>query len=323
MAATEFHAQQIKQVINTNNGFIQKLITAYKRIYARVSPRIQNIVLKLQAQPTITVKQIATSAELVALITAVSDELEDYTGYVKVELDLANQAALFLALTHVSQLYKEYGHQNVKVLPLEALDFLNEWMKPGSPLLNRLSFMPETVQEAMRNVILEGVRLGRNPLQIARLLTNQFGMGFTDSARMMRTLQLYSYREATRANWIAGGIVEGWIWYATLDDRTCMSCVNMHGTIHTLDENLNDHHNGRCAMLSYPFGLDALNMGDPNGLDWFNKQSEAQQVEMMGKAKWEAWKGNQFDFSKLTKTYENDVFGTMRSEASLKDLLNG
>lgn len=322
MAVTEFHTRQREQIIKTNNSFIQRLIMAYKRLFKRIQPHIKNIELKLLSQPTITVSQIESSSELTALLQAVEDELTDYKGYVRVELDAANSAALFLALNHVRELYRVYGHQNVNILPLQATDFLSDWLKDGTPFMNRLSYMPLAVKEAMRNVILEGVGLGRNPVEIARWITDQFGMGLTDSVRMMRTLQLYGYREATRANWIAGGVVTGWIWYANLDDRVCMSCVNMHGSIHTLDEMLNDHYAGRCTALSYPYGIEELQrQGYMNGEDWFKAQSEATQQKMMGKQFYEAWIGGAYQFNEQTKIYKDSIFGDMRIRNTLWELL--
>ncbi|MFA5154641.1 MAG: hypothetical protein WC554_19000, partial [Clostridia bacterium] len=41
-------------------------------------------------------------------------------------------------------------------------------------------------------------------------------------------------------------IVKGWVWMSTLDDVCCMSCVVMHGTMHTNDEVMDDHYNGHC-----------------------------------------------------------------------------
>ena len=42
---------------------------------------------------------------------------------------------------------------------------------------------------------------------------------------------------------------------------------------------------------------------------------------MMGAGKYDAWKDGKFDFNALSKEHENDVFGLMRSETPLKDLI--
>ena len=43
---------------------------------------------------------------------------------------------------------------------------------------------------------------------------------------------------------------------------------------------------------------------------------------MMGQGKFDAWKAGQFTFDKLSREVENDIYGLMRSETPLKDLVN-
>lgn len=144
-------------------------------------------------------------------------------------------------------------------------------------------------------------------------------MGLTDALRMARTLQLYAHREATLANYRQNKIIKGWIWSSALiPGRTCISCVNMHGTIHGLDEILNDHHNGLCAMLPYLGGRNPIKQ---NGETWFNNLPKAQQQKMMGVTKWEAWQAGKFNLTDVTGTHVDPVYGEMRIERSLKDLL--
>jgi hypothetical protein len=42
----------------------------------------------------------------------------------------------------------------------------------------------------------------------------------------------------------------------------------------------------------------------------------------MGQGKYDAYTAGKFQFDQLSKEYANDVFGTMRSETPLKDLVN-
>ena len=138
---------------------------------------------------------------------------------------------------------------------------------------------------------------------------------------MTRTVQLYSYREATRANYIANSdVVEGWIWHADLSPTTCAECIAMHGTFHANDETLNDHHNGRCSMIPVVKGFDRITE-EGAGEAWFNAQPESVQRDMLGPGKYEAWKEGQFDFSQLVSTQNDPVYGEMRVEATLKELL--
>jgi hypothetical protein len=98
-----------------------------------------------------------------------------------------------------------------------------------------------------------------------------------------------------------------------------MSCLAMHGTIHELTEQLNDHHNGRCTMLPYPQGLQVIKQ---TGQEWFDSLTDQQKEASMGKGRYQAYKDGRFDFGKLTRELPDPVYGPMRSETPLKDLIN-
>jgi hypothetical protein len=147
---------------------------------------------------------------------------------------------------------------------------------------------------------------------------------------MARTVQLWSARrgalEVYKAN---ADIVKGWIWSASLDATVCMACVAMNGTFHELDEILNDHHNGRCAMvpvtntwadLGFASGQE-VTAGIQSGQDWFDNLPASEQSKRMGPAMFAAYQDGAFEFSQLSATYSDDVYGQMRREASLNELI--
>ena len=108
------------------------------------------------------------------------------------------------------------------------------------------------------------------------------------------------------------------MWMADLGDpRTCLSCIAMHGTIHSFDEELNDHYNGRCAALP----LLGENPIAVSGEQWFDDQPEAGQRALMGPSMYAAWQDGAITFDQLTAEHADDVFGTMKQEASLLGIL--
>jgi hypothetical protein len=74
-----------------------------------------------------------------------------------------------------------------------------------------------------------------------------------------------------------------------------------------------------CAMLPYIKGVD---YGLENGEEHFKGLPESTQIELMGRGKWEAYKAGKFQFSQLSKIYDDIVYGQMRGETPLKDLVN-
>ena len=107
-----------------------------------------------------------------------------------------------------------------------------------------------------------------------------------------------------------------------LDTSTCASCVVMHGTFHTLDETLDDHYNGRCAMLPVVKGFPRV-LEEGAGEAWFREQPEATQRGILGPGRLDAWNNELFEFSRLSNQVNDDVYGTMRVEAALRDLIGG
>ena len=98
-----------------------------------------------------------------------------------------------------------------------------------------------------------------------------------------------------------------------------MSCVAQHGSFHPLDERLNDHHNGLCVPLPAVEGYP--NPVEGTGEDWFSQQSEAVQKQMMGPGKFDAWLKGKITIPQMTATRPDDVYGDMRFEPPLKDLV--
>jgi hypothetical protein len=145
------------------------------------------------------------------------------------------------------------------------------------------------------------------------------GQGLTTALRTARTAQIWSYREATRANYIANqDVVKGWIWFAALDSETCAACVAEHGTEHGLDEVLDDHYNGRCTML--PLTVTGVN-DIQGGADWLKAQDEETQRAILGKGKFEAWQDGRISLDQLATKHTDEVYGTMTAERSLKELI--
>lgn len=302
---------------------LNRLIQAYGRIYQRLQSSIE-LLAQVAGDGEMSRAEAAKDARLRSLLADVARELRQFQGFTAGVLDEAAQASIDKALKDsVALMGAGASDAGIAVrfdrLPKAAVEKLLAFLDPQGPLFKRLEMLAPTTAQRISDTFLEGVALGHNPKKIAREITDTLGMGLTDSLRMTRTAQLYAYREAARANYVANSdVVQGWIWYAHLDDATCMSCVAMHGTVHGLDESLNDHHNGRCAALPLVVGAD--NPVEEDGSQWFDGLSAEQQQAMMGKGRYEAFKAGKFEFGDLSGQRDDAVYGTMRVEASLKEL---
>ena len=61
---------------------------------------------------------------------------------------------------------------------------------------------------------------------------------------------------------------------------------------------------------------------EQSGEDWFRSQSSEQQRAMMGPGKYQAWQEGKFEFSALSTQRPDEVYGQMRTETPLKDLVH-
>jgi hypothetical protein len=205
-------------------------------------------------------------------------------------------------------------------LPTEAVESLIGMTQSYSPLHTALqNRLGSAVAEQMIDQMVQGIARGKNPRAIARQV---MGEGLTWTMTTVRTAQMNAYRYASHENYKANrDVVSGWKWLATLDARTCVSCLAMHGSTHGVDEVLNDHHNGRCVPIPLVPRATELGIPEPDvpsAEEWFRRRTEAQQREQMGAGKWALWQQGQIGFGDLTSTYQDPVYGTMRREPSLK-----
>jgi len=294
-------------------------------MFKRLQGHIDALTLEIgEKEPTI--EQAIASVRYRRLIAQTAEELNQFQALTIAETEALADLGIGLGGTHARQMLAiTIGDSSIagrfNALPKETIQTLLGFLSPDGPLYERLKLLAPATTQGVADAISEGVGLGHNPRKIADAVQNEFGKGLTSALRTVRTVQLWSYREANRATYIANSdILEGWIWHAAIGDpRTCMSCIVQHGTLHPLDENLNDHYNGRCAMIPKVKGIDSP--VTESGIEMFEKLPEAQQRALMGVGKYEAWRAGRFQLPALSGEQRDDVYGKMRIEQSLKALI--
>jgi hypothetical protein len=303
---------------------LSRLTDAYQRLYGRLKDKIDLLVVELEKGP-LTQGQLTRMARYKSLMSQIETELTDYQVILRNEISVVSSQAIANAGQDAAKLARILaGTSGVNVmwnrLPADAIKALLGFLSEDGPLYARIQQLAGVNAEKVAQAIIEGVGLGKGPREIAGLIRDSLGGGLSDALRMTRTVQLWSYRESTRANYLNNSdVVQGWIWYADLAGDPCMACIAQHGTIHGLDEILDDHYNGRCAMIPIVPGMD--NPVEQGGEDWFSQLPEAKQRELMGPEKYIAWKGGAFDFSALAGKHNDSVYGDMTIETPLWELL--
>ena len=318
-------SRQFRKAIEKNDAAaLRRLVDAYTRIYGRLQDKIQLLLDVIEVENP-TRAQLARMGRYKSLIAQVEQELTNYQVILANEVEAIGRDAITFASRDTARLLRAIGSEygidiTFQRLPTEAIKALLGFLAEDGPLFARIQTYAGEAAQTVANTILESVALGKGPREIARLIRDDLGGNLTAALRMTRTAQLWSYREATRANYINNSdIIEGWYWYAALDQDPCMACIAEHGTFHTLDETLDDHYNGHCTELPAIIGLG--NPIEQSGEDWFNSLDEAKQKELMGPEFYEAWKGGAFQLSDMPHKVEDPVYGWMTTEKPLWDLL--
>jgi len=320
LAAAQNYQQQLARMEGAAN---QRLINAYVHSWRRLEGMLDGLLLDI-GDNIPTQGQLVRMARYQALTEQIAAELAGLQGLTSNEIEAAGQLVGLGELHSRELIGITMGDVQIagafNTLPRSAIQMMLGFLDPNGPLFNRLRQLASVNAQYVADAMIEGITLGYNPRKIARMVRDAFARGLADALRFIRTAQLWAYREASRASMIVNrDVVTGWVWFAHFDDRVCMSCVAMHGTIHEVDEPLNDHHNGRCARVPLVQGFG--NPVEQTGVDWFEQQDQDLQRHLMGPGKYKAWQEGRISLGQLTYEYDDDVYGKMRGEPSLKSLL--
>lgn len=191
-------------------------------------------------------------------------------------------------------------------------------------------------EAAMRSTLVKGVTVGDHPEAAAREMVARvrgaFNGGLARAKVIARTEMLDAHRAASRAQQdrlVAQGAVKGWQWIATLDHRTCSSCLSMHGTEHPPSvAGPLDHQQGRCdrlpvtpswADLGFP-GIEEPPSIVPDAQAWFDGLPDADRVAIMGDARLALLDSGQISWSDLTTRRDTTGWRPSYAPTPVRDL---
>ena len=264
-------------------------------------------------------------ARLESLQGQVEAELRRFAGQAETRIVANEQRAVDAAGAHFSEVMRAAGRGvegRWDRLPQEAVEDLVGFTRDGSPLRTLLDGLGAQASRAVRDDLIQGLALGENPRKIARRVRASLGGNLTRALRISRTETLRAYREATRRNYQANSdVVTGWRWLCAKQPRTCAACLAMDGTMHTLKEHLDDHPNGRCAMVPVLRGEESKAPSWETGTDWFTRQGEDVQRQVLGGAGYEAYQKGAVTLVDFVGQRYDAAWGSTRSARSLRAIL--
>jgi hypothetical protein len=237
----------------------------------------------------------------------------------QVGIDAAGPIARQLALPGVSdQILRVLGVQFNLPDPEAVAKVVEYTNKPTWQIL--LEQHEKGAIESVQQIAIRGIVGGQGPVTTAREIRRAVeGLPRSQAEGMMRTLQLTAYRDAHVLVGLANAdIFESQIRIATLDARTCMACVALHGTELPLGERVDDHWRGRCTSV---FVVKGRPRGVQKGEAWFATQGPDAQQAQMGQAAFKAWQAGEIQLRDFVHRETDPVFGPMVREESLKGML--
>ena len=214
--------------------------------------------------------------------------------------------------------------------PASVIDRIVGNAADGTPLGDLLGEIAGRGVREVRTALQTGVAAGHSPRDIARAVQRASGSSLARALTIARTESIRAYRDITADQYKRSrSILEGWVWNAALDRRTCPACWAMHGQEFTVDETLDSHPNCRCAMipktkswadLGFP-GTPDSRPSTTGGPDLFSKLSGSDQAAILGPGKYQAYKDGQITLPDLVHRTDSPRWGPGRREATLREAL--
>ena len=207
-------------------------------------------------------------------------------------------------------------------LPATAVERMVGLAGDGSPLSEVLVDAGRVGADALADELVKGVALGLNPREIARRAMRQgLATSFTRMATIARTEVLRVARKATLDNYRQSGVCRGWRRLAAKNERTCLACLALDGTVYDLEYEFDQHVACRCTLIPVLKGRPPLAF--ETGREWFEKQPEATQRRMMGPARFELWRGGKLGWDDLYTVHEDARWGNSPQVRPVRSLPGG
>lgn len=342
-AETQLIAADARQRLQSmSDAQVTALTRAWVEAWDELAPEFSEVLVAILAGSTnqrVTRAALARNKQLSAALQRARVTLDELAG--QVQVFVAND--LGEAVLDAAQTMTRVGASQ---LPATAPQLGVVFDMPAGPALDaivtrttevivsRTSPLPADVDRAMRSELIRGIAVGDNPLVTARRMVRRteerFNGGLARAAKIARTEKLDAYRSADQtAARHNNDLLTGWLWSATLDARTCPSCIVQHGSLHLVDEfGPLDHQQGRCARIDKTktwreLGFDIDEPADDliDARAWFDGLTPDTQQKIIGTQRLELLQSGQAGWDDLSTRKQTDGWRDNMHVTPVRDLL--
>lgn len=293
-------ADLARRVAELDLDMIRAWVTAWDELATAFDAALADLMMSA-TDGTVKGTAVARNARLAEALQQAAERLSElsYNAAVSAEAATAT-AALEAARSQIDAI-------KAQLPPEMTVGLTRSWTRVDTEALDSIvkraserihaEFYPlsdEAVQ-AMKRSLVKGIVVGDNPRRVAKEMVRRaeqgFNGGLTRAMVIARTEMLDAHRAAGKsADLQAREVLKGWTWVATLDTKTCPSCVGMHGTEHPIEEDGPiDHHQGRCdrAPLTKSWRELGYDIDEPPSLlqdsqEWYDNLTPDSQLRLMG-----------------------------------------
>lgn len=158
---------------------------------------------------------------------------------------------------------------------------------------------------------------GADPRAIAQAARSEGALDVVRGETLTRTETMRAYRAAVFETYRANEhLIGGWVWRSSLDSTTCGACWAMHGTKHSLDEELEDHPRGKCVPVPLARSYEEVGIDAPDARpDFIDGETRLREAgpdvarAVLGPGAYQAWSTGKIRLSDLVHTHRHPVHG--------------
>lgn len=292
-----------------------------------IQAQVDTLALQMAEDNITTMGRLSRSMRYRALREQLTHEMAKYVDYLEPNIVEGQRNAAALAITHGQQAVGAIATENqihvpFNRLPVSAVEHYVGLAGDGSPVRAILAEASRVGPEALAQHLVNGIALGRAPLQTARLAVRQgLGQSYTRMASISRTEQLRVYRLVSLDNYEQSQVVRGYKRLSARDRRTCIGCLFADGREYPLGHGFDEHVQGRCTLVPVLYAVPAAVY--PSGQDWFRQQSDGVQREMLGPSRFELWRRGEVSLDDMIARDWSDTWGGSIRPASVQALRSG